>query len=149
MTPKSLAALLEEGFQHCCAMDATLGAQLEAFADIVRTLDSNFAETVDRLVLRLRNNGAGSAAPRVGDPMPPFLLPGDEGHLIALEELLSEGPVAVTFHRGHWCPYCRMNTLALAKAQKESRHDGLPMSAFAVAVRGKADMPSCTAHVCL
>jgi len=119
MTPKSLAALLEEGFQHCCAMDATLGARLEAFADIVRTLDSNFAETVDRLVSRLRNNGAGSAAPRVGDPMPLFLLPNDEGHLIALEELLSEGPVAVTFHRGHWCPYCRMNTHALAKAQKE------------------------------
>ena len=27
------------------------------------------------------------------------------------------GPVAVTFHRGHWCPYCRINTRALAEAQ--------------------------------
>jgi peroxiredoxin len=25
----------------------------------------------------------------------------------------------VTFHRGHWCPYCRININALAEAHKE------------------------------
>jgi peroxiredoxin len=30
---------------------------------------------------------------------------------------LAKGPVAVTFHRGHWCPYCRININALARAQ--------------------------------
>ena len=25
----------------------------------------------------------------------------------------------MTFHRGHWCPYCRINTRALAKAQNQ------------------------------
>jgi len=119
MTSKSLAETLEEAFEHCRDMDAPLNAKLEAFADVVRTLDASFAETVDRLVLRLQRNGAGRAAPRVSDPMPPFLLPDEQGHLVALGDLLSEGPVAVTFHRGHWCPYCRINTYALAKAQKD------------------------------
>ena len=119
MTSKSLAEVLEEAFEHCRDMDAPLNAKLEAFADVVRTLDASFAETVDRLVLRLQHNGAGSAAPRVGDPMPQFLLPDEQGHLVALNDLLSKGPVAVTFHRGHWCPYCRINTYALAKARKD------------------------------
>jgi peroxiredoxin len=119
MTSKSLAEVLEEAFEHCRDMDAPLNAKLEAFADVVRTLDAPFAETVDRLVLRLQHNGAGNAAPRTGDPMPQFLLPDEQGHLIALDDLLRKGPVAVTFHRGHWCPYCRINTYALAKARKD------------------------------
>jgi peroxiredoxin len=56
--------------------------------------------------------------------MPPFLLPDEQGHLVALKDLLDRGPVAVTFHRGHWCPYCRINTDALAKAQKEIAAEG-------------------------
>ena len=117
--PDSFAEILEKGFEHCRDMDAPLSARLEAFADLVRTLGPSFAETVDRLVFRLQNNGAGRNAPHVGDPMPPFLLSNEQGRLVALEALLREGPVAVTFHRGHWCPYCRINTYALAKAQRE------------------------------
>jgi peroxiredoxin len=49
--------------------------------------------------------------------MPPFILPDEKGDLISLASLLRVGPVAVTFHRGHWCPYCRINTKALAEAQ--------------------------------
>jgi peroxiredoxin len=119
MTSKTLADVLEEAFQHCRDMDAPLSAKLEAFADTVRTLDASFAETVDRLVLRLQHAGAGRTAPRIGDPMPPFFLPDEQGHMVALEDLLSKGAVAITFHRGHWCPYCRINTHALAKARKE------------------------------
>ena len=38
---------------------------------------------------------------------------------VSLEKLLDRGPVAVIFHRGHWCPYCRININTLAQAQKE------------------------------
>src|SRR5262249_27518125 len=38
--------------------------------------------------------------------------------LVSLPKLLEKGPVAVTFHRGHWCPYCRISINALAKAQQ-------------------------------
>jgi peroxiredoxin len=32
--------------------------------------------------------------------------------------------VAVTFHRGHWCPYCRININALARAHGEIAAEG-------------------------
>lgn len=49
--------------------------------------------------------------------MPPFVLPDETGRLISLQSLLSKGPVAVMFHRGHWCPYCRLNVSAVVQAQ--------------------------------
>jgi peroxiredoxin len=50
--------------------------------------------------------------------MPSFMLPEDQGHLVTLE-LLAKEPAALSFHRGHWCPYCRINTNALAHVQCE------------------------------
>jgi peroxiredoxin len=121
---KSLAEELEDAFERCRSMDASLGERLQALAESVRQLSPPFAETVDRLIARLRQSDAGSAAPHQGEPMPPFLLPDERGKLVALSDLLDRGPVAVTFHRGHWCPYCRINTDALAKAQKDIAAEG-------------------------
>jgi peroxiredoxin len=39
--------------------------------------------------------------------------------MVSLEELLNRAPVAVTFHRGHWCPYCRININALVQAHRQ------------------------------
>jgi peroxiredoxin len=82
------------------------------------------AATVDRLVSRLRENEAGKTAPDVGDAMPPFVLPDEQGQLVTLEGLLDNGSVAVTFHRGHWCPYCRISINALGRAQRELEKSG-------------------------
>jgi peroxiredoxin len=62
--------------------------------------------------------------------MPPFAMPDETGHLVTLEDLLSEGPLAMTFHRGHWCPYCRINTRALAEAQARIASDGARLAAI-------------------
>ena len=56
--------------------------------------------------------------------MPPFLLPDETNRLISLEQMLQTGPVAVTFHRGHWCPYCRININALARANETISPEG-------------------------
>jgi peroxiredoxin len=48
--------------------------------------------------------------------MPTFNLPDENGRIVNLEELLARGPVAITFHRGHWCPYCRISINALVRA---------------------------------
>jgi peroxiredoxin len=124
MTSRLLAESLEEAFRHCRDMDASLGERLNDFAKAVRTLRPSFADAVDRLVTRLQQSGAGKNAPRVGEPMPPFHLPDEAGRIVSLDELLTKGPVAVTFHRGHWCPYCRLNTNALAQAQQEIESQG-------------------------
>src|SRR3974377_459881 len=124
MTSKPLAEALEEAFRHCRDMDASLSERLGSLARVVRTLSPPFADAVDRLIARLQQSGAGESAPQVGEPLPPFHLPDEAGHMVGLDELRSNGPVAVTFHRGHWCPYCRLNTVALAQAQKEIEHEG-------------------------
>jgi peroxiredoxin len=119
MKELTLSQILDEAFERSRDLDAPLSVRLESFADSVRIASSVFAEVVDRLVARLNLNGSGAAAPAVGDPMPPFMLPDDQGHLVTLEQLLAKGPVALSFHRGHWCPYCRLNTNALAQAQRD------------------------------
>jgi peroxiredoxin len=111
-------------FEQCRDMDASLNERLQALSDGLHKLDGAFGAAVDRLVLRLQQSGAGEAAPRPGDPLPSFVLPDEGGRLVSLEGLLRTGPVAITFHRGHWCPYCRMSVNALAQAQKELAPDG-------------------------
>ena len=83
-----------------------------------------FRRPVDKLVARLREHDVGETAPKPGEPMPHFVLPDEAGQLVSLDTLLEKGPVAVTFHRGHWCPYCRINTRALAEAQDADRGRG-------------------------
>src|SRR5262245_3397001 len=120
----TVAASLEAAFTRCRDLDASLNDRLAAFANDVRTLAPAFADGVDRLITRLRQSEAGAGSPQPGDPMPPFLLPDEKGRLVGLEDLIGGGPLAVTFHRGHWCPYCRISMKALADAREQIRNDG-------------------------
>jgi peroxiredoxin len=36
----------------------------------------------------------------------------------------------MTFHRGHWCPYCRINTRTLAEAQERIASEGANLAAI-------------------
>src|SRR3990172_8290189 len=82
------------------------------------------------MVARLKAYDAGQAAPKPGNPMPFFAMPDEKGHLVTLVDLLTEGPLAMTFHRGHWCPYCRINTRALAEAQAQIASNGGRLAAI-------------------
>lgn len=114
-----LVMALEQAFQDVRDRDIPLGERLSYVADQVRSLSTIFAEAVDTFVSRLERTGAGKDAPQVGEPMPGFLLPDDQGHLISLEKLLENAPVAIAFHRGHWCPYCRLNAVGLAEIEDD------------------------------
>ena len=56
--------------------------------------------------------------------MPNFVLPDQDGCLVSLEQLLADGQVVVAFHRGHWCPYCRLSADALARIAPEAKSSG-------------------------
>jgi peroxiredoxin len=96
----------------------------------VRSFGPVFQSSVDDLVARLREHDVGENAPKPGEQMPPFVLPDETGQLVTLEKLLEAGPVAVTFHRGHWCPYCRINTRALAQANEQIAAEGGQVAAI-------------------
>ena len=105
-------------------MDASLNERLAMIFAKVKDLNPDFAAAVERLIQRLEASGVGADAPQVGEPMPPFALPDQDGALVSLDDLHRDGPVAVVFNRGHWCPYCRLNTVALARAYAEACRSG-------------------------
>lgn len=124
------AEQLRLAFQRCRDMDGTLNEQLRAYADAGRDIFPAYGEAVDRLVARLGENGGGENAPRPGEEMPPFLLPDEKGRLVSLPSLLAQGPVAVMFFRGHWCPYCRLNMRAVIQAEARIKAMGAQIVAI-------------------
>lgn len=118
------AERLRQAFLRCRDMEGSLGEQLEAYAAAGREIFPAYSDAVDRLVARIHENGGGENAPRPGEPMPPFMLPDVAGRLVGLPSLLAQGPLAVMFFRGHWCPYCRLNVRALVEAMERIRGVG-------------------------
>ena len=124
MTEQSFADILEACTDRCQTMDAPLPDRLSALADDVRRLSPEFAEVVDRMVNQLQSSAAGQSAPSPGERMPAFVLPDQDGHLVSLDQLLRNGQVVLAFHRGHWCPYCRLSADALARIEPEVKIAG-------------------------
>jgi peroxiredoxin len=130
MTEKTFVEILEEATDRSRDMNVPLGERLKAVADEVRRLSPEFADVVDRMVARLAANNVGQSAPQPGEPMPDFILPDEGGRLVRLTDLLDRGPVVLSFHRGHWCPYCRLNADALAKIAPEVERLGAQIVAI-------------------
>lgn len=119
MTSPSIDERLAAAFAHYQGLEAPLQERLAGYAAATSEIFPAYGKAVDELVQRLTANGAGEHAPNAGEPMPDFLLPDETGRLTSLAELVSQGPTAVMFHRGHWCPYCRMNVGALVRARQQ------------------------------
>lgn len=118
MTHPSVAAL-EAVFQAVRDQDLPLGERLRLISECYQATAPLYAAAAGNLIDRLEAVNAGAGAPRVGDTMPDFVMPDHEGRLTQLSELLQRGPVVLVFHRGHWCPYCRLNMSALANIQQK------------------------------
>ncbi|MGV8989644.1 MAG: peroxiredoxin-like family protein [Cypionkella sp.] len=66
----------------------------------------------------------------VGDIAPDFTLPDAEGMPVVLHDLLSLGPVVLTFYRGGWCPYCNLQLRAYQGVLPEIRARGARLVAI-------------------
>lgn len=110
---------LAEAFAQAFLQDRPLNERLADYVRLSQPIVPDVAAAYDRMVTRLRSADAGEGATRAGETLPPFLLPDQDGKLIALETLRARGPVVVSFNRGHWCPYCRMELMELARIKPE------------------------------
>ena len=79
----------------------------------------DFARAYDELVERLNAIDRGEVGPKLGEAMPQFNLPDENGRLVALTALLRSGPVVISINRGHWCPYCKLDLRSLAEINGE------------------------------
>lgn len=111
---------LSEVFADVSRSDATLNERLTAYAAKVRELNLPFAEAYDLLVARLQAGEVGSASPAVGEIMPDFMLPGGDGRIVSLQDVISSGPAVISFNRGHWCSFCKLELYTFAE-----RHDAI------------------------
>ncbi len=115
---------LEAVFRDICSVEGPLRERLEAFSQAVRELGLPYAEAYDDLAARLKASQAGAAAPGPGDTMPLFVLPDASGHLVGLSSLLEDGPVVISFNRGHWCEYDAIELSAFRQALNEIASHG-------------------------
>lgn len=121
MGQEALAIILRTAFLAARDADAPLNTRLALYT---RALEENlpaYAQGVDQLVARLIAARAGTGSPEVGERLPEFLLPDAHGRLISLSGILRDGPAAIVFLRGHWCPYCRMTAAALGRIDSQAR----------------------------
>ena len=59
-------------------------------------------EIMHRATADLEKSGILEGTVKVGDPAPDFSLTNADGQEFRLQELLSEGPVVLSFYRGKW-----------------------------------------------
>ncbi|GAA2793509.1 peroxiredoxin-like family protein [Saccharopolyspora taberi] len=92
----------------------TLRDELRAMhAEGQRRLPEDVRATMNRNAADLAASGLAEQALGAGARAPEFTLPSATGTPVALEELLAEGPVVLTFYRGAWCPFCNIALRAL------------------------------------
>lgn len=97
----------------------TLKKQTEAKVAAGRQANPDFMKGVDDAISQAKAFEQGANAISVGQQAPNFELPNPNGEIISLEQLLTKGPVIVTFYRGSWCPYCNLQLRALQARLEE------------------------------
>ena len=110
---------MQAAFRVARDMDAPLNERLGVIARQVQRGNPAFADAVERLIARLLAADAGASAPLPGQALPHFALPDDGGRIVSLADVLARGPAAITFNRGHWCPYCRLQMTAMRQVFAE------------------------------
>jgi peroxiredoxin len=131
MTSADTPQTLQDALRVAIQLDAPLDERLAVVRDAVERLSPVFAAGVQRMVDRLTAGCAGAGAPNVGDALPPFCLPDQDGRLTSLADVLADGPAVIAFHRGHWCPYCRLHARALGEVRRRVSVLGARMIAIA------------------
>lgn len=87
---------------------APIAGRLRARAQRVPEWNARY----DAFVARLHALGVGDAAPGAGATFPPLRLPDQRGRYRSIAEIAGQRPIVVSFQRGGWCPYCRIELAA-------------------------------------
>ncbi len=66
----------------------------------------------------------------VGSKAPDFILLNADGEMVALSDLLTQGPIILSFYRGGWCPYCNDQLYAYQQILPEFQDLGAELVAI-------------------
>jgi peroxiredoxin len=119
-----LPSTLPEALVEAESDNVSLGARLAAYRHSTRRIRPDIAKAYDDLVARLDMLDSGVVGPQIGELLPAFNLPDENGQLVSLTSLLRSGPAVISLNRGHWCPYCKLELRSLAEVHDEIRQLG-------------------------
>ncbi|MGH8916465.1 MAG: peroxiredoxin-like family protein [Acidimicrobiia bacterium] len=83
----------------------------------------------ERAAAALEASGIADLVLGEGDVAPDFELPDATGEAVRLSDVLSRGPVVLSFYRGQWCPFCSLELRGLQRALKEIEAAGATLVA--------------------
>jgi thiol-disulfide isomerase/thioredoxin len=90
----------------------------------------NALDTMHRATADLIASGKALSAKKAGDKAPEFALKDPDGKVVSSADLLTKGPLVVSFYRGVWCPYCNLDLQALEEALPEFERRGARLVAI-------------------
>ena len=97
---------------------ASLKSQIE------QKLPASTRAIMDQATSNLKSSGIMDGVVKVGEALPSFTLPSQDGMPVDLARLLVDGPLVVSVFRGAWCPYCMLELEALEKEAQGFRDAG-------------------------
>lgn len=135
-----LPSMSRPAFDRALAEGDSLAVQLDYYAKALLERRPEVADAYQNLIETLNRGEAGAKAPKDGDPLPPFLLPDECGRFVSSAELVSAGPLVVSFNRGAWCTFCWLELSALGERHRQIRRRGGAIVAITpeTAVYGRA-----------
>ncbi|KAH8705246.1 redoxin domain-containing protein [Talaromyces proteolyticus] len=109
----------------------TQQAQLSAILD---KFHQTTPKPVQSVINKTRNDFIASFDPKkaihVGDHLPEFRLTDAVGTQRESGELLTHGPLLITFYRGEWCPFCNIALVGFQKIMDDIKANGVTFVAI-------------------
>ena len=103
----------------------SLNEQLEKLKEqALATLPPEALEALKNSFQELEEIPFESSSLKASDHAPDFALPNSFGKIIRLKEVLSSGPIVLSFYRGEWSSFCELELKALQTYLPEIRSQG-------------------------
>lgn len=96
--------------------DYSVQSELDEFLNsFVQAITPELLDLFVRKGQELEQAGILEWAVKEGDIAPHFCLPDHKGKQTRINDLISDGPLILTFYRGGWCPYCSIELKSLQR----------------------------------
>ncbi|MBK5241354.1 peroxiredoxin-like family protein [Clostridium sp.] len=92
--------------------------------NFMKVAPKDIIDLFKRQAEKLAHKEIEKTALKPGDKLPDFELENSIGEKINSYDLLSNGPLVISFYRGKWCPYCNLEIQAYQEILPEIRDLG-------------------------
>jgi peroxiredoxin len=117
------------------SLEQTLSQMREKFG---KMLPPEPAAVINEHIASLRKSGAVDQTLKAGAQAPIFTLKNQKGEDVSSVDLLSRGPLVVSFTRGGWCPFCAAEVRALNDLYGQYLRDGIELVVLSPQTQGRA-----------